>query len=351
MVRFGVFHLGVLLAQAQAIPESIPSILERQLPRMEEPDRRRYADDLAGALESASPAQKSLILSNLNQAVGYHVTRLDFQLRRYRRVDVPADFVREGYDLEFAYLTQRVLRAARNAWTEESKQAAVRQIGDLADSMERGLRDRLLGEAGRGYVARETEAARRSWLGSLDLPFNRFVDGPLAPEQLERAKAAILGAIADFSPIELTPSDAASRDRLVELGVLRLMTDALDAGFVASQQCFVEFRGPEARCADWKARLETRFGEARKAAAGAAFEALERERERDEPEENPAPAGTGPAAKAAVEAPAEVRVTAPKAAPSAGEASDGARTAALVAALTILVAYAGWRAYRWSRSA
>lgn len=257
---------GAQAVTSQTPEERVRSILAEQLKDVDEASRQRYANDLTAALRAASAAQSSRILSNLDQAVRYHAAQVERLQRKYRSVGLPAGLVREGYDLEFQYLAQRVLRAGRNEWTPDARSAAVRQIDALAEAMESTLRERIRGDAGADHVAREVGRLRKAWTDSLELPLNRFLDAPLPPEHLEVVKASLKEKATRFVPVELTAADASNAQRLAELGILKLIEEVVQAGYGATQYCFAELRTPEGQCRDWKARVEAQFGVARKGA-------------------------------------------------------------------------------------
>lgn len=338
---------------AKSPQERIQSMLAENLRDVDEGVRQRYANDLILALRSASPDQSSRILPNLDQAVRYHAAQMDRLQRKFKGVDLPAGLIQEGYDLEFQYLTQRVLRAARNEWTPETRAAAARQVESLSESMEATLNERIRGEAGKEYVAREVGQLRSAWIGSLELPLNRFLDAPLPSGQLEVVKAGMKERAAPFTPVELTAADASNRQRLADLGILKLVGSVSEAAYAASQHCFAEFKGPEGRTKEWKARVDAQFGIRRKEAR---MEEHAKERatpltgahEADPLHESAAPAKIHQSPPPGDSPPPEKRNPP---APQADERSPaGSRTVVLLVILGVSALLVAWPIYRSLRS-
>lgn len=334
---------------AVQVSERVRAVLSTHLGNLDETIRQRYANDLIAALGTASSAQSSRILANLDQAIGYHATRIEVMQQRYQQVGVPEGLVREGYDLEFQYLTQRVLRAARNEWTSEGRTEATAQIESLAQSLQTSLEERVAGEAGKQYVDQEVGKLRQAWIGSLDLPLNRFVDGPISPERLEAIKTSISAGMADFASVELTATDVSSRERLAELGVLKLVADARKTCYRMTQDCFTEFKSPEGRCNDWQARVDAQLGARRKEAIREEWEKSRREgRAKPGPGKSrlASPASAAPAVPEANLPPAPAL---PKIAPD-DHLSPGLSRALILSAFAVGALLLGTLAARWLKS-
>lgn len=216
-----------------------------------------YARLIASAVPpELSPERRERLLRALPSALDYHLEAVGFPRRM--GVDLPEDFLREGYDIELEYLTARIRRWCRRVETPDERAAVVEQIHTLANALRDALREKFPGEAARPLVDREADRVRRAWLDSLEKPLKEFIDRPLSPTDLEEILGLLRRKASEGGPIVLTPDDVADQETLGGKGARGAMAALRDTAYLAMARCYSEHALLSARCKDWFQRCQLR---------------------------------------------------------------------------------------------
>ncbi len=179
---------------------------------------------------------------------------------RAQMPQLPANILQEGVHLQLEYLAVQVERVARTPWTDERRKRTVEQIDRLAAALKAALVEKLPGRDGEAFAAKFVKDLHGAWTGSLDLPFNRFMDQPVSAAEFGKVVDGIRAAVRPYAEVTLTKDDLGNQERLNALKVQQLTFDAREAAFKICAACFSEFRAVEDKVGAWSAKAEKALG-------------------------------------------------------------------------------------------
>jgi hypothetical protein len=160
----------------------------------------------------------------------------------------------EGYQIQVDYLAARVDRAVQLGWSPQTKSEIARQIQSLTDTAREILASKVLGDVGTRFAENEATMARSTWIRSLDLPYNRFIDTPLPPEELRRILDAMHEAAASTAPLALTEEQLNNPESRRILGIQSLVDKVLTAASGSMTYCYRQFNERDRRIEEWNVR-------------------------------------------------------------------------------------------------
>jgi hypothetical protein len=253
----------------QDLQERVRDIVDRHFLELPDERRKAYADRIVQACQNASsPKQLEDTLAELPEAASYHASVVQHYKNRIRGFEPPTDVLLKGYDIQIDQLIATVDRAVRVDFSEQTRQTITQQIGAIVDAEKAVLKEKLLGDVGAQYVERELADLRKDWLDSLKSPLNANVDAPLPQHELALVLSEVREKAKSFAPIVLTREDILSSKRMLDLGVLGLVTDVKKVTYRASEYSAKRAfdQSLAKRAEEWKAEvatLEKNFSQAR----------------------------------------------------------------------------------------
>jgi len=262
-------------AQEPDVPEEVRTVLQGKFGKYASPEKLQVcATRVSAAIAAARPPQWGrAVLQHLPEAAEYfRMSAFRYSLLEAVAADLPPEFPRaempqlpanllqEGVHLQLEYLAVQVERVARTPWTEERRKQTLEQIDRLAAALKDALVEKLPGRDGETFAAKFVMDLHRAWTGSLDLPFNRFMDQPVSAAEFSKVVDGIRAAVRPYAEVTLTREDLGNKERLNALKVQSLASDAQEAAFKICATCFSEFRAVEDKVSAWSAKAEKALG-------------------------------------------------------------------------------------------
>ncbi len=228
--------LAAKTPQGQDLQERVREIVDRHFLELPDDRRKIYTEKIVQACRNASsPKQLEETLAELPEAASYHASVVQHYKNRLRGFEPPPDVLVKGYDIQIDQLVATVDRAVRVEFSEQTRQTIAQQIETIIDAEKSVLKEKLLGDVGAHYVERELADMRKDWLDSLKSPLNANMDAPLPPQELASVLSEARDKAKSFAPIVLTREDLLSSKRMLDLGVLGLVTEVKKVTYRASE--------------------------------------------------------------------------------------------------------------------
>jgi hypothetical protein len=258
MGALGFLLCGFLTYAQDNIEELVAALLKQ---RKVKTDVFASARLLASAIPPhLTPERRERLLRALPSLLEDHLEAVAFPGRM--GVDLPEDFLREGYEIELEYLAARIRRSCRRAETFDERTLVTQQIHTLADAFRDALRMKFPGETAQPIMDEEAERLRRAWLDSLEKPLREFLDAPLAAQDLQEVLRLLRDKAAEGGPILLTADDVEDRETLGGKGARGAMLALRDAAYTAMARCYSEHSLLSARSRDWFQRCQLKVDSA-----------------------------------------------------------------------------------------
>lgn len=240
------------------IPKEVRRILQEYFGRLADPERvEACATAVSSTIAGARPPEWSRrILAELSKPADFAVSSARHRFGVFEPSKVPPALQKEGFHLQLDYLALQVDRVARKPWTDERRRQALEQIDQVTHAIEAVLKEKLPGDAGAARAIRTADELRSAWKGSLDLPYNRIVDGPVTAAELSRVVDGIRAAAKAYPTVTLTAEEAGRRERLAELKVLHLENDVREAAYKFCAACFAEYSPMAEKVNQWEQRVK-----------------------------------------------------------------------------------------------
>lgn len=248
--------------QSDSPEKRVEEVVARSFPEAGADRRRAYAARLMAALSAApSPERFRHLIDSLPVAADYHASELRSWKERSLFYRMPVELLLEGCDIQFDQLEARVARAARAPTDPASKEEIRWQIERITQAARDALRERLKGELGSAFVDRHIERYRKSWLESVDLPFNAFMDAPLTEEKLGRAIEGIRREAQLVEIREVTEGDFRDPER--EAKLTQVILNCVNTMLGAARLCYDDYDPRLARRQkEWEAKVDAGIREA-----------------------------------------------------------------------------------------
>lgn len=222
--------------QGQDFQDRVRDIVDRHFLELPDDRRKIYTEKILQACRNASsPKQLEETLAELPEAASYHASVVQHYKNRVRGFEPPPDVLLKGYDIQVDQLVATVDRAVRVDFSEQKRQTIAQQIEAIVDAEKSVLKEKLVGDVAAQYVERELSDMRKDWLDSLKSPLNANIDAPLPPHELASVLAEVRDKAKSFAPIVLTREDILSSKRLLDLGVVGLVTEVKKVTYRASE--------------------------------------------------------------------------------------------------------------------
>jgi hypothetical protein len=206
-------------------------------------------------------------MKGLPNSLDYHLQIVEGYKSIGMDIQIPEEFLREGYDLQMSCLAARMSKWAAAPSSDADRTSVETQIDAIVTATGSALKEKLPGEPGARWVDREMESWRQGLKLSLDMPLQEFLDRPLPPAELEGVLSAIREKLQFRPAIFLTAEDLADTKALGGKGVRGMLLEAESAAYTACARGFKDLAELDRRSREWSAKLRARIQESLSARA------------------------------------------------------------------------------------